>query len=84
MRVIILILILSSSISLYSQEVLSDLISNPALESNKFVSNKNKNALALPFFDDFSYRSPVADTNLWQVSSVFFFKLKWNSKCDRG
>jgi len=72
MRVILLIFILSCSTLLHGQEVLSNLVSNPILKSKKFIPNKNKSLLdTLPFFDDFSYNSPVADTNLWQQSSVF-------------
>ena len=71
MRVILFIFILCFSTLLHGQEVLSTLVSNPILKDKKFISNKNKSALILPFLDDFSYSSPIADTNLWQQSSVF-------------
>ena len=72
MRVILLIFILSCSTLLHGQEVLSNLVSNPILKSKKFIPNKNKSVLdTLPFFDDFSYNSPVADADKWQQSSVF-------------
>jgi len=71
MRVSLLIFILCHSTLLHGQEVLSHLVSNPILKSKKFILNKNKSVLTLPFVDDFSYNSPVADVNLWQQSSVF-------------
>ena len=71
MRVILLIFILCCSSFLHAQEVLSNLVSNPILKSKKFIPNTYKSMLALDFFDDFSYSSSVADTNLWQKSSVF-------------
>jgi len=71
MRVILLIFILCCSSFLHGQEVLSDLVSNPILKSKKFIPNTNKSVLALGFFDDFSYNSPVADPNFWQQSSIF-------------
>jgi len=71
MKTILLILILCCSTLLHGQEMLSNLVSNPILKSEKFIPNKNKSALTLPFFDDFFYNSPVADADLWQQSSVF-------------
>jgi len=71
MRILILIAILFCSPILKGQEVLSNLVSNPVLNGNKLVFNKNKSAITLPFFDDFSYNSPVANIDLWQQSSVF-------------
>ena len=71
MRICILITILFCSHILNGQEVLSVLVSNPVLNGNKLVVNKNKSAITLPFFDDFSYNSPVANIDLWQQSSVF-------------
>jgi len=71
MKIIFLIVILCYSILLHGQEMLSNLVSNPILKSEKFIPNKNKSALTLPFFDDFFYNSPVADADLWQQSSVF-------------
>ena len=55
----------------YSQEVISNLVSNP------FLKNDNKNAsyklsqLTLPFIDDFSYGESYVDNLLWKKSSVF-------------
>ena len=71
MRILILIVILIYSPILNGQEVFSDLVSNSVLNGNKLVVNKNKSAITLPFFDDFSYNSPVANINLWQQSSIF-------------
>ena len=71
MRIIILIAILFCSPILNGQEVFSDLVSNSVLNGNKLIVNKNKSAITLPFFDDFSYNSSVANINLWQKSSVF-------------
>ena len=71
MRILILIVILIYSPILNGQEVFSDLVSNSVLNGNKLVVNKNKSAITLPFFDDFSYDSPVANINLWQQSSIF-------------
>jgi len=71
MRVILLIFILCCTTFLHAQEVLSTLVSNPILKNKKFISSKNKSALILPFLDDFSYNRHIADTNLWQQSSIF-------------
>jgi len=71
MRILILIAILFCSPMLNGQEVLSALVSNPVLNGNKLVFNKNKSAITLPFFDDFSYDSDVANIDLWQQSCVF-------------
>jgi len=71
MRILTLIAILFFSPILKGQEVLSTLVSNPVLNGNKLVVNKNKNAITLPFFDDFSYNSAVANIDLWEKSSVF-------------
>ena len=46
-------------------------MSNPILKSNKVLVKQNKSAITLPFFDDFSYNSPIANIDLWQESSVF-------------
>ena len=56
---------------LSAQEIISNLISNPQLSKNKFVSNSNKSLLDLPFFDDFSYDSSIVNSELWEKSSVF-------------
>ena len=71
MKILILIAILFYSPILNGQEVFSDLVSNSVLIGNKLVVNKNKSAITLPFFDDFSYNSPVANINLWHQSSIF-------------
>ena len=71
MRILILIAILFFSPILNGQEVFSDLVSNSVLIGNKLVANKNKNAITLLFYDDFSYNSPVANIDLWEKGSVF-------------
>ena len=71
MRSIVLIAILCCSSLLKGQEVISHLVCNPILKSEKLLSKKNKSAIVLPFFDDFSYNSTIADVDLWQQSSVF-------------
>ena len=71
MRNLILSTILFCSSILHGQEVLSPLLSNPVLNGKKLFINKNKSAITLPFFDDFSYNSSVANIDLWQQSSIF-------------
>ena len=71
MRSIVLIAILCCSSLLKGQEVISHLVCNPILKSEKLLSKKNKSAITLPFFDDFSYNSTIADVDLWEQSSVF-------------
>ena len=71
MRILILLAILFCSPILNGQEALSNLESNPVLNGKKLLVNKNKNAITLPFFDDFSYNSAVPSIYLWQQSSVF-------------
>ena len=61
MRILLLIAILFYSPILNGQEVLSALVSNPVLNGKKLFVNKNKSAITLPFFDDFSYNSDVAN-----------------------
>ena len=56
---------------LHAQEVLTNLISNPVLNNNKFLTKDSKSSLALPFFDDFSYDRNTVNSNLWFQSSVF-------------
>ena len=53
------------------EEILSNLVSNPSLQDAKFIYEYQKSAIDLPFFDDFSYNTPVADNKLWLNSSVF-------------
>ena len=71
MKILILLVILFCSPILNGQEVLSPLAGNPVLNDKKIFINKNKSAITLPFFDDFSYNSSVASVDLWQQSSVF-------------
>ena len=71
MKILILIAILFFSLLLNAQEVLSPLISNPVLSVEKLFINKNKSAITLPFFDDFSHNKPNVNTDLWEQSSVF-------------
>ena len=54
------------SSSLFAQEILSPLLSNPRV--NNCQISKNKNSLMLPFFDDFS--SNELNTNKWIGNSV--------------
>ncbi|MDC0249686.1 T9SS type A sorting domain-containing protein [Flavobacteriales bacterium] len=69
MRNILLPFLLPSFI--FSQEVLTDLSSNPVLLDVKWESSLSKSTIVLPFIDDFSYNSSVVDPDLWQQSSVF-------------
>ena len=66
MRYFLILFLLSST--LYSQEVLSPLYSNP--NSYNYVSSKNNSALLIPFFDDFSYPNNILDNNLWLGNSA--------------
>ncbi|MBT3697835.1 MAG: T9SS type A sorting domain-containing protein [Gammaproteobacteria bacterium] len=66
MRFFLILFLLSST--LYSQEVLSPLNSNP--NSYNYISSKNTSALLIPFFDDFSYQSNILDNNLWLGNST--------------
>ncbi len=54
------------SSSLFAQEILSPLLSNPRV--NNYQISKNKNSLTLPFFDDFS--SNELNANKWIGNSV--------------
>ena len=54
------------SSSLFAQEILSPLLSNPRI--NNCQISKNKNSLILPFFDDFS--SKELNSNKWLGNSV--------------
>ena len=56
---------------LSAQEVLTNLISNPHLLDNRFISNLNKSVLGLPFIDDFSNDGSIVNADLWEQSSVF-------------
>ena len=71
MRKYIVLLFFSVSFSSFSQEVISDLVSNPFLADYKYKVNSFKSTLSLPFIDDFSYDSHQVDNNLWMESSVF-------------
>ena len=66
----ILFLLLAPSI-LFSQEILSDLHSNPILLGSKSQPILPKTSLVLPFIDDFSYNSSLVSVDLWEQSSVF-------------
>ena len=66
MRFFLILFLLSST--LYSQEVLSPINSNP--NSYNYISSKNTSALLIPFFDDFSYQSNILDNNLWLGNST--------------
>ena len=66
-----IIYVIFCPIFLFSQEVVSDLISNPIIFDFKNNSKNNKSTLVLPFVDDFSYNSSNVDNNLWEKSSVF-------------
>lgn len=56
---------------LFSQEVVSDLVSNAILKGNNFESTSSKSIISLPFIDDFSYDFPQVNPDLWEQSSVF-------------
>ena len=71
MKNFIIIIFLCSLTHAFSQEVLSDLISNPLLFKNEISLQKNKSAIPLPFIDDFSNESTFVSDNLWDNSSVF-------------
>ena len=66
----IIIIILLLPILSSSQEIISELISNPYVNKSKNILTK-KSQLVLPFFDDFSYPSTNVDYNLWEESAVF-------------
>ena len=71
MRIYLFIAFLFFSSILNSQEILSTLVSNPILNKEELLLNKNKIALSLPFFDDFSNDSNSVNIVLWEKSSVF-------------
>ena len=71
MRKYIVLLFFSVSFSSFSQEVISDLVSNPFLADYKYKVNSFKSTLSIPFIDDFSYDSHQVDSDLWMESSVF-------------
>ena len=71
MRGVVAIAFLCFSFYLKGQEVISHLVSNPIVTSERLFSKKNKTSLALPFVDDFSYNSSVVNPDLWEQSSVF-------------
>ena len=71
MRGGVVIAFLCFSFLLKGQEVISHLVSNPIVKSERLFFQKNKNSLALPFIDDFSYNSSVVNPDLWEQSSVF-------------
>ena len=50
----------------FCQEVLLPLSFNPAIKNVKVETNVSlRNALSLPFIDDFSYSSNIPDQNKW-------------------
>ena len=55
----------------FSQEVVSNLISNSEISKNKRIISINKSALSIPFIDDFSSTSTIPDSVLWEDNSVF-------------
>lgn len=67
----ILIFLSFVSLNAFSQEVISELISNTSVSQNKRYVSESKSVLSIPFIDDFSYSSTQVDTNLWQDNSVF-------------
>ena len=71
MKTLTLIAILFCPYLLTGQEVLSTLVSNPVLNTQKLYSNKNKSVIDLPFFDDFSYAESDVSHDFWKQSSVF-------------
>ena len=71
MRDYLIIICLLISNTVFAQEVLSNLNSNPFLVKKEFTVKQNKSALTLPFIDDFSSSSTQPDNNLWNSSSVF-------------
>ena len=78
-RGILTLVVLVLPFSVFSQEVLTDLTTNPAIVkrySEKHFSNaKNKfvtlDTIALPFLDDFSKEDIYPDASLWIDSNVF-------------
>ena len=71
MRGVVAIAFLCFSFLLKGQEVISHLVSNPIVKSERLFYKKNKTSLTLPFIDDFSYNSSVVNPDLWEQSSVF-------------
>ena len=67
----LIVLFLLLSFNSFSQEIVSDLISNSALSGSKEIIKENKSALSVPFIDDFSNNSYYPDSNLWKDNSVF-------------
>jgi len=67
----LVVLFLLLSLNSFSQEIVSDLISNSALSGSKEIIKENKSALSVPFIDDFSNNSYYPDSNLWKDNSVF-------------
>ncbi|MBT7481162.1 MAG: hypothetical protein HN677_02075, partial [Flavobacteriales bacterium] len=55
----------------FSQEVVSNLISNSEISKNKRIISINKSDLSIPFIDDFSSTSTIPDSVLWEDNSVF-------------
>ena len=67
----LIILFCFYSVSLSSQEMVSDLITNSQLHHIKVKKHNNKSVLSLPFIDDFSSNNMYPDSNLWVDNYVF-------------
>ena len=67
----LIILFCFYSVSLSSQEMVSDLITNSQLHHVKVKKHNNKSVLSLPFIDDFSSINMYPDSNLWVDNYVF-------------
>ena len=60
------------SVNVFSQEIESNLLVNSIIDKNeRYYSNKSFSDLFVPFIDDFSYKSNIPDTLLWENKSVF-------------
>ena len=71
MKFIIINLLIFLSYLLHCQEIVSHLKFNPLLNKNVSMSKLSNSFVSLPFIDDFSSNSYIADSNLWQYSSIF-------------
>ena len=67
----LIILFCFYSVSLSSQEMVSDLITNSQLHHVKVKKHNDKSVLSLPFIDDFSSNNRYPDSNLWVDNYVF-------------
>lgn len=78
MKIIFLFLLslILAPAGLRAQEVLLPLQNNPlkskeALQRHATATKSNTSPLTLPFWDDFSYKGPYPDSNLWADNTVF-------------